>query len=203
MKKVPKTSSFKSKVLKEGSIALFYGSKKIAVITPELFTPGWAKNTAGVTRQKGIQGLVKLAQGSIGLKTTVRRVKEGVEVLEVLTPLADVEMIHVRQVVNLPYGEWEGKPYELGKKKGIIPIEPPADIKIAGAESKTLKLGPGPLLGGKSLQVKAPGLQMVLQDNRQWTPFLHIFVTRGEASDPAWVWNKGKKKEYRMVLGLV
>ncbi len=190
-----------AKILDEGSAALFYGPKKIAVVTPELFIEGWVKNTARPSpKGKAPQGLVKLPDGLIGLKTTVKFIPKGLEVRVVVMPLSDVKLIHVRQVVNLPYKDWAGKAFEFGKKKGVIPQKTPADIKMAEGKTKALRLGPHPLLGGKTLKIQAPGLHLVLQDNRQWTPFLHAFVTRGEASDPAWVWKKGRKKEYRIVF---
>ncbi len=192
-----------AKVLKGGSVALFYSPKRIAILTPELFTEGWAKNTAkAAPRLKGYQGMVKLPEGSVGLNTVLKPGWTGLEIHAVLTPFSDVRLIHVRQVVNLPYGDWAGKGFELGNAKGKIPKKSQVSNKIAEAKSKVLRLGPHSDLDGKTLALKAQGFQIVLQDNRQWTPFLHAFVTRGEASEPAWIWKKGRKKEYRMILSL-
>ncbi len=188
-----------AKVLEGGGAALFYGSRRIAILAPELFNEGWAKNTAKAAPWlKGYQGMVKLPEGSVGLNTVLKPGRAGLEIRAILTSFSDVKLIHVRQVVNFPYGDWAGKGFKLGKAKGKIPKKPQPGNKIAEAKSKALRLGPHPGLGGKTLVLKAPGLLSVLQDNRRWTPFLHAFVTRGEAGEPAWVWKEGLKKEYRI-----
>ncbi len=199
--KPSKQVSLTAKVMKDGRVDVFYGLKKLAFILPEIFTEGWAKHKAKASaKTKGYQGLVILSTGSIGLKTMVSPVKGGIQILAVLTPLSTVQVIHIRQVINLAYEEWAGKGFRLGANKGVIPVQPQADNKISEGNSQILELGPHPALGGQVLSIKAPRLTTVLQDNRQWTPFLHAFVTRGEVSNPVWTWKKGVKKEYRLVL---
>lgn len=189
--------------MQDGRVNLDYGGNRLAFILPEIFTEGWAKHTPMASaKAKGHQGLVILPAGSIALKTTATPVKGGFQINAVLTPLSTVKVIHIRQVVNLPYGDWAGKGFRLGKSKGPIPVNPGANNKISEEDSASLKLGPHPGLKGKNLKLKAPRLHLVLQDNRQWTPFLHAFVTLNEPSESAWVWKKGEKKQYRMTLTL-
>jgi len=190
-----------AKVMKDGRVNLDYGGNRLAFILPEIFTEGWAKHTPMASpKAKGHQGLVILPAGSIGLKTTATPVKGGFLINAILTPFSTVKVIHIRQVVNLPYGDWAGKGFRLGKQRGQIPVNPEADNKISEGDMANLELGPHPGLKGKSLKLKASRLHLVLQDNRQWSPFLHAFVTRNEPSDSAWSWKKGVKKEFRMTL---
>ena len=195
--KPSKPGSLKARVMVDGGVVLSLGPKKLAFILPEIFSEGWAKNTAKAS-SKGRQALVTVPTGTIGLKTHVKPAKNGFQITAVLTPLSDVKIIHIRQVVNMPYNDWAGKSFSLGNTKGTIPVKPSADNKISEGKSVRLVLGPQASLGGKNLQIQTPRLQLVLQDNRQWTPFLHAFVTKGEPSEPAWIWKKGVKKEYRM-----
>ncbi len=201
--KILKAPGLKARVGGGGNVVLSYGRVTVGVITPEIFTEGWAKNTAKATQARKFQGRVKLKRGSIGLRVTLKVVGKGMEVRAVLIPLEDVKVIHVRQVLNLPYGEWAGCVYNSGKEKGVIPVEPRPQNKIWEGKSAGLSLGPCLALDGKRLKIKAPGLTLALQDNRQWTPFLHAFATGPEKSEPAWVWKKGKEKVNRMVLTLV
>jgi len=198
-RKLSKRGLLTARIMKDGQVNLTFGRKKLAFILPEIFSEGWAKHTAKASSKvKGQQALVTVPDGTIGLKTSVKPTKNGIQVSAVLTPLSDVKIIHIRQVVNLRYNDWAGKAFRLGTKQGTIPVKPQADNKISEGKSVRLVLGPQASLGGKSLQIQAPRLQLVLQDNRQWTPFLHAFVTKGEPSEPAWIWKKGVKKEYRM-----
>jgi hypothetical protein len=174
------------------------------VLTPEIFTTGWAKHSPQApTDEKNAQGRVALPDGTLLVRSTVAPVAYGWAVTLALEPQKNVKVIHIRQVVNLAYGEWAGRIFRLGKKKGLVPIDPPENNKLAYARSAILTLGPTPALGGKALQISAPGFDLTLQDNRQWTPYLHAFATCGESSEPAWVWKKGLVKEYRMVLKMV
>jgi hypothetical protein len=183
---------------------LTYGRRKLAVLTPEIFTAGWVKHPPQAPMgEKDAQGRVALPDGTIILRSAVAPVADGWAVSLALESKKNVKVIHVRQVVNLAYGEWAGRNFKLGKKKGQVPIEPPENNKLAQARSGLLTLGPHLALGGKALQISAPGLTLALQDNRQWTPCLHAFATLGEPSEPAWVWMKGLVKEYRMVLKLL
>jgi hypothetical protein len=175
----------------------------LALLTPEIFTAGWAKHVPQtLAGDPKAQGRVVLPDGALLVRTAVGPVEGGWAVTLELEPRKNVKVIHIRQVVNLAYGEWAGRNYILGKKKGVIPIDPPENNKIAQARSP-VTLGPHPALAGKALQISTPGLTLALQDNRQWTPFLHAFATLGEPSDPAWVWKKGMVKKYRMVLKLL
>jgi hypothetical protein len=88
----------------------------------------------------------------------------------------------------------------LGIHDGIIPVKAPTDNLLAETRTGTLTLGPSPVHKGLALRLSAPKLQIRLQDNRQWTPFLHAFVTGDEKSEPAWKWAAGRKKVYGFTL---
>jgi hypothetical protein len=130
----------------------------------------------------------------------VKSIKSGFRFQFTLTPLETVKVIHIRLVINLPYKDWQVSPYQLGLNLGNIPVPAPANNRLSEADSSVLTLGPSRALKGLVMTLKSPKLHTVLQDNRQWTPFLHAFVTRNEPSDPAWKWPSGRKKVYRFTL---
>ncbi|GEM_PF-2101178 len=136
----------------------------------------------------------------VGLQTSIQADPAGIHFKFTLTPLETVKAIHIRMVVNLPYKDWRGGAYRLGPLKGTIPVPAPKDNRLAEAKSGSLRLGPSKQLKGLGLGMEAPGLLTVLQDNRQWTPYLHAFVTGGEKADKPWVWRKGQKKTYGLTL---
>jgi len=184
-----------------GEVHLSCGKRKLAFVVPEIFTPGWAKNTPRLNRKdRRTQGQAALPDGTVGLKSAVTAVRDGFRIHMTLTPLSAVQVIHIRVVVNLAYGKWAGVPFSLGSTKAVIPRVPETNNKIGEGDSAVLDLGPNPAFEGRILRMKAPRLHLDLQDNRQWTPYLHAFVTRNEPSDPAWVWKKGVKKDYRFTL---
>jgi len=188
--------------LQNGSVNIQKGRKLIAYIAPEVFTEGWTKNTLnGSLQDPRYQGIIPLVDGGrIGLQTTVKSVQNGLRFRFVLTPLETVEVIHIRLVVNLPYKDWQKSPYRLGPHSGIIPVKAPANNRLAETPSGSLTLGPSPIHKGLALRLSTPKLDILLQDNRQWTPFLHAFVTGNEKSDPVWRWQKGRKKIYEFTL---
>jgi hypothetical protein len=189
-------------VLKNGSVNLKKGGKLIAYIAPEIFTEGWAKNAlSDRLKDSRFQVIIPLATGGrVGLQTTVKASPNGLRFRFVLTPLETVKVIHIRLVINLPYNDWQESPYRLGSNTGCIPVKAPANNRLAEAFSASLSLGPSPVHKGLMMRLSPPKLHTVLQDNRQWTPFLHAFVTRNEKSDPAWKWTVGRKKVYGFSL---
>jgi hypothetical protein len=188
--------------LSNGSVLVRRDGKTIALVTPEIFTEGWAKNALSPRRKaRGYHGVVPLAgQDAVGLQTNVVPMQDGTHLRFTLIPLGPVKVIHIRMVVNLPYLQWQGARFRLGVKRGKVPVSVPKNNRLAEAASACLLLGPSSAIGGLSLRMRAPGLHTVLQDNRQWTPFLHAFVTCGEKSDPPWTWKKGRPKTYRFDL---
>lgn len=200
MKPQDKAGSLSVKVLPNHSVAIARGRKPVAVLAPEIFTEGWAKQ-ALAPRPQGVYGIVPLkGQGRVGLQTLVKVVKNGIRLRFTLAPLETVKVIHLRLVVGLPYKDWEGSPYKLGGKAGKVPAKAPGNIRMAEAQSTPLTLGPSPVHKGLTFTMKAPGLYSVLQDNRQWTPFLQAFVNRHEPAEPAWEWKKGRKKIFNLML---
>ncbi|SRR5579871_2686995 len=188
------------KVLPNQSVAITLGPKTVAWMAPEIFTEGWAKQSLAV-RPQGSYGVVPLkGQGRVGLQTLAKMTKKGVRLRFTLTPLETVKAIHLRLVLGLPYKDWQGSFYQLGAKRGKIPAKAPANIRIAEAQSTPLTLGPSRLPKGLALEMKAPRLYTVLQDNRQWTPTLQAFVNRHEPAEPAWEWKKGRKKVFGFTL---
>lgn len=188
------------KVLSNHSVVILQGRKEIAWIAPEIFTEGWAKQ-ALAARPQGPYGIVPLkGQGRIGLQTAVKPAKGGVRLRFTLTPLETVKAIHLRLVMGLPYKDWQGSSYKLGGKTGKVPTKAPANIRIGEAQSKILTLGPSTVHQGLILRLKAPRLYTVLQDNRQWTPYLQAFVNRHEPAEPAWEWKKGRRKVFDFTL---
>lgn len=115
--KILKAPGLKARVGGGGNVVLSYGRVTVGVITPEIFTEGWAKNTAKATQARKFQGRVKLKRGSIGLRVTLKVVGKGMEVRAVLIPLEDVKVIHVRQVLNLPYGNGRDAFITRGRKR--------------------------------------------------------------------------------------
>ncbi len=184
----------------KGSVTLTDGNKSVGKITPEVFSEGWRKNVVDEALQSAsVDGLIPAGKkGSVGLKTQITLSGETCNFKFKLCPLSPVEVIHVRIVLSLPYGDWTGGEFRLGQQKGIIRAERRADPKISEGKSKVLSLGPS----RQELRIKlrAPGLLMVLQDNRQWTPFLQAFVTGKEPSDRTWKWKKGEEKTYSFSL---
>jgi hypothetical protein len=202
MKPASKKNILTTQVLKNGSVNITQGRKLIAYIAPEIFTEGWAKNTvADRLKAPGFDGIVALPGGGrIGLQTVVTAGKTGIRFRFAMTPLDAVKVIHIRLVINLPYKDWWENPYTLGKSVGRIPTEAPKNNRLAESQSVPLTLGPSAAHNGLVLRLKAPGLYTVLQDNRQWTPFLHAFVNRHEPNDHAWKWAAGDKKVYGFTL---
>lgn len=188
--------------LTNGTVNIKKGQKLIAFIAPEVFTQGWAKHVPAKSHKvPRIQGLIPLGKCErIGLQTTAKAGKTGIHFRFILTPLETVKVIHIRLVINLPYKDWQNSPYQLGAVKGSIPVPAPTDNRLATAQSSLLTLGPSPALKGMMMHLTSPKLQTVLQDNRQWTPFLHAFMTRNEPSEPVWIWKAGKKKAYDFTL---
>jgi len=185
--------------MKKGSVYINDGSKNIAMITPEIFSEGWAKNVVDDALDAGAyDGMVPF--GPIGLKTSLASWPAHLKLRFTLTPVKPVEVIHIRVVVNLPYDHWAGANYQLGQQLGVVPREKPANNKIAEGDSSTLTLGSTGDLQGLRIVMEAPGLHTVLQDNRQWTPLLHAFVTRNEPADKPWAWNAGEEKTYEFSL---
>jgi len=189
-------------LLKNGTVNLRLGVKLIAFLAPEIFTEGWAKNAlSDKPVDKRFNGVIPLVtKGRIGLQTAIQADPSGIHFKFTLVPLQTVKAIHIRLVVNLSYKDWQGCPYQLGSLNGTIPVAAPKDNRLAEAKSGALRLGPSKKLKGLGLRIEAPGLLTVLQDNRQWTPYLHAFVTGGEKADKAWVWRKGQKKVYGFTL---
>jgi hypothetical protein len=186
-------------ILSNGTVNLYRGRKRVAFITPEIFTEGWAKNVPSARLKAPRRGgVIPLpGQGRLGLKTSATPVRSGFRFRFVLTALEMVKVIHVRLVVNLPYKDWLGCGYRLGRKAGRFPAKTPANNRLAEAQEARLTMGPSK---GVVWGMKAPGLYTVLQDNRQWTPYLHAFVNRHEPNDPAWAWKAGGKKVYAFTL---
>jgi hypothetical protein len=186
------------KVNSNGSVHLLQERRTVAMVAPEIFTEGWAKQSLAAHPQ-GPYGIVPLAgQGRVGLKTVVKAAKTDLHLRFTLTPLETVKAIHLRLVVSLPYKDWLGSPYRLDKTAGRIPAKKPANIRLAEAQSTPLTLGPSST--GLTLGLKAPRLYTVLQDNRQWSPFLQAFVNRHEPAEPAWQWKKDRKKAFNFTL---
>jgi hypothetical protein len=192
MKIKPKSKDFTAQVGPNGLVKVTQGRKLVALIAPEIFTEGWAKRSL-TARPQGAHGIIPIpGQGWVALQTTVKPVKSGIRLRFTLTPLETVKVIHLRLVMNLPYNDWLNSRYQLGRKAGRIPTKKPANIRLAEAQSTPLTLGPSPLHDGLTLGLKAPKLYTVLQDNRQWTPYLQAFVNRHEPNDPAWEWRQKK-----------
>lgn len=200
MKSKPETKNLNVQINPNGSVNIFEGRKVAALIAPEIFTEGWAKQSLAA-RPLGLQGIVPLAgQGRVGLQTTAKLVYKGLRLRFTLIPLEKVKVIHLRLVISLPYKNWEKSPYQLGRKTGKVPVNPPVHIRIAEAQSTPLSLGPSPVNKGLSFRLKAPRLYTVLQDNRQWSPYLQAFMNRHEPVEPAWEWKKGRKKVFEFTL---
>lgn len=176
------------------------GRKPVAFIAPEVFTEGWAKQSL-LARSEGGHGIIPLAgKGRVGLQTAMKILKNSLRLRFTLIPLETVKAIHLRLVVSFPYKNWLESPYKLGAKSGRVPTKPPANIRLAEAQSTPLTLGPSTTHKGLILRMKAPRLYTVLQDNRQWSPYLQAFVNRHEPAEPAWEWKKGRKKIFSFVL---
>jgi hypothetical protein len=202
MKPNPVRKGLSLHITKSGPVKISENRKLIAFITPEIFTEGWAKNIPkDRLKAPGFQGIIPLVGGGkVGLNTSVKGSHSGIKLRFALTPLINVKVIHIRLVVNLPYKSWQGCPYHLGSKSGRVRIPSLKNDKLDEGQSAPLTLGPSAVHHGLILELKAPGLHTVLQDNRQWTPFLHAFVTRNEPSDPAWHWKAGRIKVYQFSL---
>jgi hypothetical protein len=201
MKTPPTTIQPTAKVSPNGSVVLRQGRRLVGFIAPEVFTEGWAKNALNARfKVPGFDGIVVTPSGErIGLLSSVKTVKSGYRFRFTLLPLETLKAIHIRLVVNLPYQDWHGSSYRSGLKKGVLPIPPPKQNRLAQTTSP-LNLGPSKTLKGLGLTLTAPKLLTVLQDNRQWTPYLHAFVTGKEKSVSAWKWMVGQKKVYEFTL---
>lgn len=200
MKPKPKNNGLTVKTRPNSSIDLVLGRKLVAHIAPEIFTEGWAKQALAAHPQ-GSYGVIPLAgQGKVGLLGSLKIAKNNLRLRFTLMPLETVKAIHLRLVASLPYKNWLESPYKLGGKKGRVPTKPPANIRLAEAQSVPLNLGPSAVHKGLVMGLKAPRLYTVLQDNRQWSPFLQAFVNRHEPAEPAWDWKKGQKKVFDFTL---
>lgn len=200
MKPQLKAKNLTVKVRPNGSVYVSRGRKLVAYVAPEVFTEGWAKQ-ALAARPKGLHGVIPLkGQGRVGLQTKAKPVPNGIRLRFTLAPLETVKVIHLRLVACLPYQDWRESPYRLGGKTGKIPSKAPSNIRLAEAQSTALSLGPSPVHKDLVLGLTAPRLYTVLQDNRQWTPFLQAFVNRHEPNNPAWSWRKGRKKVFDFTL---
>lgn len=184
--------------LKDGTLRLWIGGKKTAFWVPEIFTEGWEKHTLSPKgKETGFDGVVSLPGGvRVGVLHKVTPLRSAFRIRTTLVPLESFRAIHARVVLNLPYKEWQGVPFRLGSKKGLLPKAVSASPRLAEGKG-ALQLGPS---RGFALGLRATALSTVLQDNRQWTPYLHAFVTGREKSDPAWTWRAGEKKVYDLTL---
>ena len=199
MKPQPKADKLTVKILPNQSVNLALGQKLVASIAPEVFTEGWAKQALSA-RPQGRYGTIPVGKGRVGLQAAAKAAGNSLHLRFILTPLETVKAIHLRLVVSLPYKDWLESPYKLGGKTGRVPTKQPANFRLAEAQSTPLTLGLSPVHGGLTLRMKAPRLYTVLQDNRQWSPFLQAFVNRHEPAEPAWEWKKGRKKIFDFTL---
>lgn len=200
MKPQPKINNLTVKVLPNQSMNLTLGGKFVGSIAPEVFTEGWAKQSLSA-RPQGRYGVIPLAgQKKVGLQSSAKVLKNNLHLRFTLAPLEKVKAIHLRLVLSLPYKDWLESPYKLGGKTGRVPTKQPANIRLAEAQSSPLTLGPSTTHQGLVFRLKAPRLYTVLQDNRQWSPYLQAFVNRHEPAEPAWEWKRGRKKVFDFTL---
>ena len=192
-------------ILANGSVDIGHAEGLMATVSPEVFAEGWKKHApVDGPAEPGYEGVIPFEGGArIGLSTKVTARGSNLQFRFRLVALETLRAIHVRIVVSLPYEAWQGSPYRWGSQQGPIPGPAPAVNRLAEADSGPLLLGPSAALRGRTLRLDGPGLLAVLQDNRQWTPFLQAFVTHNETTDPAWTWKAGQERTYDFTLSFL
>ncbi len=178
----------------DGSIMIKMKGKPIASIKPCLFTDGMER--IGFTKPEiacFYDGFARLPNGSrvAALKTTVTAKGYDLHVRMAMTALKTLEPLSERTYLSMPYGDWAGVPYQLGKKSGTIPLEQKTQTVIAQADPATLSLGPSHALGGLTLQLDAPQLDTSLQNDRQQGQELSVYLTHGESGGKPLDWEAG------------